>query len=83
MDFTPYDIALRAKAKGFNEPCTGKIDHRGVITHCESGQTITNQFLYYSAAACTNEQLAGWFKTKHDKIVPPTNVELSIALDQL
>ena len=82
-DFTSYSVAQLAKSKGFNEPCTGKINHREEITHCEPGFTITNQFLYYSAAACTPEQLSAWFKDKHGINVSPSVVELTEALNKI
>jgi hypothetical protein len=82
-NFVSYDLALLAKSKGFNEPCSAKINHRGELTHCEPGCTITNQFLYYSAAACTPEQLSSWLKDKKGIEVPPTIVELTETLNKL
>lgn len=76
--FVPYDLALLAKEKGFNEPCIARYDaEKGEILFITS--KITTQMKNYDGdiyafnryCAPLYQQLVDWFRAKHLIIITP------------
>lgn len=72
--FIPYELAVIAKQKGFNEPCLAKYTKGELFWHPVSGSTIENSFLYRSVAAPLYLQILDWVKYKYNiKIIENPN----------
>ena len=70
--FAPYELALLAKEKGFDEPCCAEHVNSEIISD-QSGlfSPFTNTLTNHSArqnpiSAPLYQQLVDWFRDKHD-----------------
>lgn len=71
--FIPYELALIAKEKGFNEPCLARYDIDKTIsqTNIESNsngfnEQVTNDNLLVMVASPLYQQIIDWFREKHN-----------------
>ena len=65
-EFVPYEVALRLKALGFDEPCFGYYNSNGEFTFFADLRNCTNnsEFKFYPTAP-TFSQAFRWFRNKH------------------
>lgn len=61
--FVPYELALLAKEKGFNEPCMKGIKDGEEFTTC--GFNLTNNGNSHDYTLPLYQQLVDWFREKH------------------
>lgn len=64
--FVPYDIALMAKEKGFNEPCFGVYNSKGELYIGTEYSSPQHHLTNAASQAPLNQQLVDWFREKHD-----------------
>lgn len=74
--FIPYELAVIAKEKGFNEPCLARYDIDKTIsqTNIESNsngfnEQVTNDNLLVMVASPLYQQIIDWFREKHNVII--------------
>lgn len=81
--FVPYEIALKLKELGFNEPCFGYYcKHRNTVVIPDQETldkleafldifpvTSQNHFRYQSCLAPLYQQVIDWFREKHNIII--------------
>ncbi len=74
--FLPYNLALIAKEKGFNEPCLGVYDkeHRNHSLHLLYTSSYKKFEEMYSLHAPLYQQIIDWFREKH-------NIHISVKSD--
>ena len=64
--FIPYELAVIAKEKGFNEPCLAKHDLKHILLRVEEckSQEQASEFEYILAPLY--QQIVDWFREKHN-----------------
>jgi len=80
--FVPYEIALLAKEKGFNEPCLtaylkNKCELLDVFDNEDLGYLSNSQLHSECIAAPIYQQLSDWFREKHDIHISISSAVLS------
>lgn len=68
--FVPYELAILAKEKGFNEPCLASYLNTKLRWHTD-GLNNSDQWLGKSITAPLYQQLVDWFREKHNIHVLP------------
>ena len=73
--FIPYELALIAKEKGFNEDCLAYYQDEGNLVCCDTNQ-VKGEFIPYkeqrdddSATAPLYQQIVDWFREKHNILI--------------
>ncbi len=61
--FIPYELAVIAKEKGFDEPCFGYFDI-GCQLNIEKSKSH-DQYYQQACLAPTHQQIVDWFREKH------------------
>ena len=80
-EFVPYPLSLRLKALGFDEPCFGCYDEKGVfgLTVMSIKQYYTNSIGdHWSCSAPTFSQAFRWFRKKYHLLGVPTYYQYTI-----
>lgn len=67
--FIPYELAVLAKEKGFNEPCiavfSGNKDIYSLSNPTSDFSTVLNQAHSFSISAPLYQQIIDWFRNNH------------------
>jgi len=78
-EFVPYELAVKLKELGFNEPCFFAFDNCSTPMRCSDLRTNEQKFngVNYNSSSYTSQptfsQAFRWFREKHDL---PSNLEL-------
>jgi len=71
-EFVPYELAVKLKALGFDEPCFGWYEHNGNFYYCyQEGivpPTPSKKLIKGCCLAPTFSQAFRWFREKHFKM---------------
>jgi hypothetical protein len=71
--FVPYNIALLAKQKGFDEPCVAYYWKDVLTTTCNQEEDdywhINSKLAANEIAAPTYQQLVDWLREKHNTVI--------------
>ncbi len=71
--FLPYELAVIAKEKGFNEPCLYFFQDEDSLVRLQYGDMCSNESLLEiegcNFAAPTYQQIVDWLRTKHKVFV--------------
>ena len=76
-EFVPYEVALRLKALGFDEPCFGCYLEFDEFLNIEFTKN-QNSFHGQIASAPTFSQAFRWFRKNHDLLGIPTHSKYTI-----
>lgn len=73
--FIPYELAVIAKEKGFNEPCFATfVKGEFIFFQDERKEHAANEYLNsIECSAPLYQQITGWFESNHDLIFVPNH----------
>ncbi len=70
--FVTYDLAVKLKEKGFDEPCLASFGEKELngdapddLAICDNGSLIRNSELQHGITAALYDQVINWFADKH------------------
>lgn len=69
--FVPYEIALKLKELGFDEPCFCAYNNIEELSQLDKLQGYSNALFDYVILAPLYQQVIDWFRIKHYIIITP------------